>query len=114
MKVFIPLLSIVSIIFLNSCSAYESDARKYLRERGFELTNSVKNNKVQLAEQHCFQVALNTAEPEWENLETPEKHIIRYYDASFSCTFERTKPKTWKEAELILIEEIVNHYSSNF
>ena len=103
---------LLALTILNSCSIYESDARKFLRERGFELTNSAKSNQ-QLSQKHCFQTSSTNILPEWENVENSEKYIIRYYDTSFSCTFEKTKPLHWSEEELNLIEEIVAYYKEN-
>ncbi|MCB9026850.1 MAG: hypothetical protein H6625_11065 [Bdellovibrionaceae bacterium] len=108
----IPTILLFSAFTLISCTMYESDARKYLREQGFEFSAKAKASQLQLSQKHCYK-KLSYSPSQWENSETDIKYTIHYIDTTFSCTFEKTKPSFWSEEEYSLISKIVEYYISN-
>ncbi len=99
-------------MFTISCSLYESDAREFLKEQGFEFSATNKASISSLANKHCFQTANSSQEPEWENNNSSEQEIINYYDSSYSCSFVKTNPNSWKASDYPILQEIVESYTA--
>lgn len=109
MTIFHAPLLFFTFLAANSCSLYESDARKFLRERGLEFSNQAQANLFELSEKHCSDHEDHLAKPNWLEVETADKYIIVYTNHFFKCTFEKTQPSYWQEQELEQLREIVQY-----